>query len=379
MKIIFLGDLSISGIFYDKVKSGEKIICPSLLKILKDSDFVHVNLENPITSIDLMKQRNGTTLKAPVETPFFLKNSNMTICDLANNHILDCGWEGTKDTINILDEKNIQFYGVKKNYIVLSKNNLKIGLIAFYDQGKILRKEHIGPNYEQVFKIAKKLKHEEKCDFIFLNYHGGSEFNLVPEPGKRKKFFNFLKSEINVVVGHHPHVPQGIEYVNKKLLMYSLGNFCFDLEYHKKYKWTDKSFFIECILDKHKGLELKQYFYEIDLKNGIIRLEDKNKKFSDKIKSVIQVFDDEHTYKNAWLKEAFNTYFNFDNNGYSHLKGEKQGETYQKNDFVFKIAKSLCMVFRDLLKRNKRPLLISAVYYIFKKRLFKQTLHLVKK
>ena len=79
-----------------------------------------------------------------------------------------------------------------------------------------------GFSLKEIKLIIDSLKTNEDIDFIIYNYHGGTEFNLVPEPKRREFFKNLLDLGIDLVVGHHAHVPQGIEYINKQIIIYGL-------------------------------------------------------------------------------------------------------------------------------------------------------------
>jgi len=133
VRVIFAGDFSASGVFYDRINSRVPIIDEKIINIFKDSDFVHVNLENPITSRNIIVT-NGVGLRAPPPTANYLKSCYINVCTLANNHIMDCGLAGLKDTMSILNQNNIKCYGIggigkRKEFIILEKNGLKLALV----------------------------------------------------------------------------------------------------------------------------------------------------------------------------------------------------------------------------------------------------------
>ena len=79
MKIIFTGDLSASGIFYSKIKNSENVFSQEITSFFNQANFVHVNLENPITNQPFRKDKRGAALRAPLEVVNLLQKNNINI------------------------------------------------------------------------------------------------------------------------------------------------------------------------------------------------------------------------------------------------------------------------------------------------------------
>lgn len=379
MKIVFIGDLSASGIFYKNIEEGKEILDNRILNIFKNANFTHVNLENPITNKQFRTGKKGAKLKAPLKLGDFLKQKNINICDLANNHIMDCGKEGIQDTIQILNKKNIFFYGIGKfkEYSILEYEDMKIALIASsHKEGPMGNRSKEGSYYlsnRKIKKIVKNIKKSEKVDFIIYNFHGGTEFNTIPEPKRRRKFHKLIGFGVDIVIGHHSHVPQGVEELDNRLIIYSLGNFCFDLPYHKDYLYTDLSFFVELTLHKNKKINLKKHYYKICLTKGKIELiPTLNNDLTEFFEGKIQVFDDPKSYYNAWIKEAYNVYLNKKSNNKISIKNNiniknscKIIKNIQINNFTQTILVFI-KILNDIRRPNKRSLLFGSIRYILK-------------
>ena len=58
---------------------------------------------------------------------------------------------------------------------------------------------------------------KKECDYCVVVVHGGEEFSQLPLPYARDKYKRYLKFGADIVVGHHPHVPQNYETVGKKI------------------------------------------------------------------------------------------------------------------------------------------------------------------
>ena len=130
-KILFVGDTSFAeSLLEDKTEKGKKNILEekgydyplqNLKSILLESDFVIANLETQISNLTespLGKQgeRKKFLMWTDIEkTPYYLKKYNINSVSLANNHVMDYGKEGLKQTLQILDQNNIEWFGAGLN------------------------------------------------------------------------------------------------------------------------------------------------------------------------------------------------------------------------------------------------------------------------
>ena len=81
---------------------------------------------------------------------------------------------------------------------------------------------------------------KSRCRWCVVIAHGGEEFAPMPNPYTRDRYLKYLEMGADVVVSHHPHVPEGYEiFENGKMIFYSLGNFIFDTDYQRVHKYTD--------------------------------------------------------------------------------------------------------------------------------------------
>ena len=67
-----------------------------------------------------------------------------------------------------------------------------------------------------------------QVDIVILVARSGVEHVDIPLPEWRSRYKRLCDLGVDVVFGHHPHVPQGYEAYNQSLIFYSLGNFYFD-------------------------------------------------------------------------------------------------------------------------------------------------------
>lgn len=95
--------------------------------------------------------------------------------------------------------------------------------------------------WDNIDLIAKRIAEiKAKCRWCVVICHGGEEFAAMPLPYVRNRYLQYLELGADVVVGHHPHVPENYELLdNGKAIFYSLGNFIFDTDYQRAHLYTE--------------------------------------------------------------------------------------------------------------------------------------------
>jgi len=368
MKIVFTGDVSISGSFLNSVEMERQILDQKIIDIFLDSDIVHINLENPITDKRFVDKK-GSVLRAPPNIIKYFYKYNVNVCNLANNHIMDCGENGLLDTISLLRSNNIDYYGIGpyKKYILVKEEDLTIALISSCSKdGPVFNKTNVAPYYlnlTEIKEIVGEIKNKYNIDFIIFNYHGGTEFNIVPEPERRIFFKNLLDIGVDLVVGHHAHVPQGVEYVNDSIIVYGLGNFCFDTNYQRSHYYTSESYFVQLIISK-KFIKLNKYFYYLNLENGKVIMDTNNSELKMIIEKSEDILTERESYIKAWEEDCFRVYLKPLVKIFSIKRINNS-----KNNSIIKLIIFLLAVqlTRDLRNKYRRVVVIGAMMYVLKR------------
>jgi len=218
--------------------SNTKIISDELSEIITSSNISICNFEAPVKSKGTPIPKVGPhvhQLKSAIGT---IKNCGFDMLSLANNHIYDYGETGLKDTIDEITKNNLDYIGAgltfDEAYSLMLKEieNTKIGFLAFCEAefGALIEDEGRGGyawiNHPSVNNIIRDSK--QKVDILILIVHAGVEEVPLPLPEWRARYRELCDLGADVVIGHHPHVPQGWEKYNESLIFYSLGNFYFD-------------------------------------------------------------------------------------------------------------------------------------------------------
>ena len=206
-----------------------------LLGYFKKADLNITNLE---TSIDTKERKLNKNPKLRLinkpQVLKSLKSINMHLACLANNHIMDNGKVGLRNTINYLKTYKIDHVGaglskdkIYKPYL-FNKKNQKIAVINVAE-GELANEkynDHTGAADMESYQVIDQIRiFKNRGYFILLVVHAGIEFLPVPAPYIKSIYKNYVDEGADIVIGHHPHVPQGFEIYKNTPIFYSLGNF----------------------------------------------------------------------------------------------------------------------------------------------------------
>jgi poly-gamma-glutamate synthesis protein (capsule biosynthesis protein) len=164
-----------------------------------------------------------------------LRRAGFDFLNLAANHVLDGGSLGLDYTRNCLVDAGIGVGGVgytqeeARQLHVVEKDGLAFGFLCYAeDNNWTLGATNPGPAYYEVDKVLEDVgKHRQAVDVLVVSIHADLEFLPVPAPVRMENSRRIARAGADLVLEHHPHVPQGVELVDGSLIAYSLGNFLF--------------------------------------------------------------------------------------------------------------------------------------------------------
>lgn len=240
IRIKAVGDISFEGKESDKPSMDhfEDIIEP-----LSTADIVVGNLESPLLDSGIALQHK-CLLRGSPQWALVLKNAGIGIVSLANNHVMDYSKEGLFSTMAALDKVGIRHVGAGNNSHEANSPlivDIRGKKIAFLGRSSVIVGASIyatqatpGAAFLDVNETISSIKAcRDKADYVILLVHWGLEEYLYPAPPQRQLARHFIEAGVNVIIGHHPHVIQGIEYYKTSAILYSLGNFVFN-----EFEWT---------------------------------------------------------------------------------------------------------------------------------------------
>ena len=187
-----------------------------LTDLFATDDLTLVNFEGTLTE-ETGKKEKKFNFKGPAEYTDILTLGSVEAVTVANNHTLDYGTKGRDDTIANLEAAGITVSG-NGQLGVFEKNGVKVGMTGYcfpYKDGK-----------KDISKDVKELR-KMGCQIVIASFHWGSEYREDFTGEQRSIGRAALKAGADIVVGHHPHIVQGIESYEDSYILYSVGNLVF--------------------------------------------------------------------------------------------------------------------------------------------------------
>lgn len=202
---------------------GSAYFFQNVKDVFKKDDLTIINMEGTLTDLTTRKDKQFA-FKGDPEYVKVLTNGSVEAANMANNHTYDYGEDSFKDTVNILEKNKIRTFGDDETVIIPVKG-VNVGIFGIYELDD--HEERVPQVKSDIAKLKK-----DGADIIVAVFHWGNELERVPDDNQVMLAHLAIDEGADVVVGHHPHVLQGIDTYKGKTIAYSLGNFCFGGNYH---------------------------------------------------------------------------------------------------------------------------------------------------
>lgn len=277
-----------------------------LLPDLQEVDLRVVNLECSLADQGEAVFKSGAVFKGKAAHITGLADVPFEIATLANNHVFDYGTNAFNETRTLLDQNQIQYLGAGDDLnsatapLVVTSNTIRLGLINF-SEGEDLtaagEKAGVsGWDPDRVISVIQTLKQDVHA--IIVICHAGVEYIPYPPPYVATTFQRIADAGADLIIGHHPHVPQGIQVHQQVPICYSLGNFAFyqpvDLV------WRKLGYFVKAGFNENGLTHIRLVPYEIlDEKLRLLKSE-KHRWFLKKLRELSAALDNDTEIKAAW-------------------------------------------------------------------------------
>lgn len=249
ISIGFSGDVLLHGALLKKANVQGSYNFDSMLKAANNiisADYNVVNQES-LAAGESFKVSSYPLFNSPVDILKKLKDLDVNLVNVANNHMLDKGEEGLVSYFKNLDEVGLDYVGASLNsntikYVEVS--GVKLAFVSYTDGSKINidKIKDVNVNFfkgesfalrmnRRLSNVKKDIKEAKgNSDFVILSLHFGEEYFRSPSSFQKDIVSTLVETDIDVLIGHHPHVLQPVELLeNSKgrnvLVAYSLGNF----------------------------------------------------------------------------------------------------------------------------------------------------------
>ena len=246
--IVFTGDIGFDR-YMDRKWEDENLLAPEVLDFFHSADHTCANVEGALIDAVDDGSRGVFFHSMNPEATCVLKKMGADIWSIGNNHTMDAGREGVISTRKIAEELGCMAFGAGLNEVEASEPVYLdeaggIGMFGVSYMAECIPATATDPGifrWDDMDYIAKRIAEvKSKCRWCIVVAHGGEEFTSLPSPYTRDRYLKFLELGADVVVGHHPHVPENYElFEDGKAIFYSLGNFIFDTDYQRVHLYTD--------------------------------------------------------------------------------------------------------------------------------------------
>lgn len=185
--------------------------------IFKNDDITTANLETTFTNATI-KAVKTYNFKASPDYTKILTNASIEAVNISNNHIYDYLNQGFEDTKASLTNSKISYFGEGNKYITEIKG-VKLGFLGY-------NAFVCGNDFLNKLKSDISFLKSQGC-IVIINFHWGIEGSYSPNETQKEIAHFAVDNGADMIIGHHPHVIQGIEQYKNRIICYSLGNYCF--------------------------------------------------------------------------------------------------------------------------------------------------------
>ncbi len=230
------------------LQKGWEYIFEEVAPLIRQADLAFANLESPIGD----KGHFINMFQAPPEAVEGLAYAGFDLVSLANNHTLDYHHAGMFETMRLLAEYGIDWVGAGKDInearapLIKEVNGVRAGFLAYTEMWFVHAREPISwqgtedepgvapAELELITEDIALLR--DLADCVIVTFHWGKEYTHELTAEQKRLARAAIAAGADLVLGHHPHVLQGIEFYKEGVIAYSLGNFVFDLNLPKTWE-----------------------------------------------------------------------------------------------------------------------------------------------
>ena len=259
--IVFTGDIGFDR-YMDRRWEDDGLLSKPVLDFFHSADHTVANVEGALIDAVDDGSRGVFFHSMNPEATRVLKNIHADIWSIGNNHTMDAGREGVISTRKIAADLGCRTIGAGLNETEASQPVYLdeaggIGMFCVSYMNECIPATATEPGifrWDDLDAIKRRIDEiKARCRWCIVVSHGGEEFTSLPIPYTRDRYLKFLELGADVVVGHHPHVPENYElFDNGKAIFYSLGNFIFDTNYQRVHLYTDVGVLLKLIFTEEK-------------------------------------------------------------------------------------------------------------------------------
>lgn len=232
--VFVAGDLMLDS---GRRNDNDPLLTQGLRNRVESAEHAAVNLEAPVRAESgntILK--SGPLLENDPAAPHRLADAGFDLATLANNHAMDYGWASLQKTIENCTDAGLVTCGAGPNRsaamqpVTQRVGDAEVAFLGVCEREfGVARDQAPGTawaGHRDVIHVIREAA--STADTVVVFAHGGVEYVPFPPPERRERLKEFIDHGADIVVAHHPHVPQGWEEYRDGAILHSLGNFLFD-------------------------------------------------------------------------------------------------------------------------------------------------------
>ena len=246
--IVFTGDIGFSRYMAGKWEDGE-LFSKELLNLFHSGDHVCINVEGALIDARDIGTRGIFFHNIHPDAVRVFRDMHADLWSIGNNHTMDAGAEGIVSARTLAQQCGARAFGAGLNNTEASAPVYLdeaggIGMFGVSYMAECIPATETAPGvfrWDDMALIQKRIDEiKSRCRWCVVIAHGGEEFAPLPNPYTRDRYHKYLEMGADVIVSHHPHVPESFELLQDgKMIFYSLGNLIFDTDYQRVHRYTD--------------------------------------------------------------------------------------------------------------------------------------------
>lgn len=251
VRVLFVGDIKLWDTAIPVIRSrGYDYIFAATRRLIQEADLSVGNLEGPMAR-NLKKartdERKRWSYMVPPEAAPALQRAGFDLMNLANNHILDCGPIGIRESILHLYEAGIRPFGAGMNAreartpVIVEAKGIKIAFLGYLPPYMMIRgrktslfglgagSRRAGSAFGHTTFIRQDILNARRkgADVVLVSIHMGDRYQKGPMDFEQKLCRDVVDAGASAVIGHGTHIMGPVEIYRGRPIFYSLGNFTF--------------------------------------------------------------------------------------------------------------------------------------------------------
>jgi poly-gamma-glutamate synthesis protein (capsule biosynthesis protein) len=250
--LLAFGDVNLGRTVGQRILRGDTLSAfRQMIGPMLSADIVFLNLESQLSDQGgrTVHPKNNLIFTGPPAGADALAMAGVDVVSTANNHAFDYGVRGLRETIENLERVGISWTGTSADLTddiapaIVERDSIRVGFVAFTE---FVNLGGAWQGHIALFDSARAARQIQglrpRVDVLVASYHGGGEYGARLDRRTRSHLRWLAECGADIVIGHHPHVPYGIERWKGSWVAWSLGNFVFGQPQHF---WTQIGLAVE--------------------------------------------------------------------------------------------------------------------------------------